>query len=240
MVTVKVDGLHLRSEPSRDAAVVATMAAGDAAYVDDSIHAGPIRDGGYDWYQISHAGGGDVWPWQDLAPSGLVEGWAAAGTDDETFMEVAEVNCPSEPVSLGVVAFELTSWERLVCFHDAPITIEGTFGCDACPYPTADINPRWLALSTAIGGRYSYYPLIALHLPPDAPAPDNRDIIRATLVVDHPDSASCTHTLEPGASASERSPDAAIVEMYCRERLVLDSFEIIGHDDFGEPGNLGD
>jgi hypothetical protein len=30
-----------------------------------------------------------------------------------------------------------------------------------------------------------------------------------------------------------------MVEFYCRERLVLDAFEIIGHDDFGEPGSLG-
>lgn len=234
VVILTANNVRLRSEPSPDAPIVATMAAGDAAYVEDSIYAGPIRMGGYDWYQLSHAGGDDVWPWQDLAPHGLVRGWAAAGSDAGRFMEIAEVTCPSEPVTISSLAQRFTSWERLICFGDEPITIEGTFGCEECPFPVADVNPRWLAAHTAIGGRYMYWPLVALTVPPDMRTPENRDIVRATLTVDHPDASSCSYSPWPEASGPSRSPDAAMVELYCRERLVLDAFEVIGRDDFGE------
>ena len=65
---------------------------------------------------------------------------------------------------------------------------------------------------------------------PNRRPPTNRDIVRATLRVDDSAAATCSYVPEPGRAAP--TPDPIAVEIFCRERLVLDSFEVIGTDDF--------
>ncbi len=240
VVVTTGDGIRIREEPSTSAQIVATMAAGDAVYVEATINAGPVSADGYDWYRVAYAGGEDIWPWQDVIPpeaTTYVTGWMAAGSATERFVKLADVVCPSEPIRLSVLAFELTYWGRLVCLRDTPITIEGTFGCDGCGGATPGASPTWLADLTQhapIAGRYRYYPFVRVAVPPDLTAPADRDIVRATLHVDDPAAAGCSYTPDPGSSPPPLLVDAAAVEILCREQLVLESFEVIGTDDFGQ------
>jgi hypothetical protein len=236
MVTVTGDGVRIRAEPSTDTEIVATMAAGDLVHVVDTIAAGPVTAEGYEWYRVAYRDGDDVWPWQDLAPDGIVYGWMAAGDDDERFVTLADVSCPAEPITLSDLAFRLTSWERLVCIGDT-VTIEGTFGCDSCTDGvTPGADPPWLAdveQQPPIAGAYAYYPFIQVAIPPDVTPPENRDVVRATLRVDHPAASRCTYTPEPSDGAGDFTHDPMGALVFCRERLVLESFEVIGTDDFG-------
>lgn len=214
------DGLRIRAEPTTGAGVLATVAAGDALYVLDSTAAGPVTAQGYDWYQVEYADGADVWPWQDVSPA-TARGWVAAGSATERFVRLAPIACPSEPVTLEMLAFDITPWGRLVCFGGGSIEVQGTYGCDGCAHPP-------------IAGQYRYYPYVVVALAPDMTPPDDRDIIRANLSVDDPAATSCTHVPYPGEQPVP-SPEPAAVEVYCRERLVLESFEVVGYDDFGLP-----
>ena len=78
-----------------------------------------------------------------------------------------------------------------------------------------------------------YYPYVQIAIPPDGPVPENRDIIRATLHVDDPAATTCTYTPDPAGTSPTLDYDPIAVQVYCRERLVLESFEVLGTDDFG-------
>jgi hypothetical protein len=234
VVLVTADAVRIRSAPTTTANVVATMAAGEAAYVLDSLEAGPVRANGYEWYQVEYAGGQDVWPWQDLSPV-QAAGWVAAGGGDGRFLELAEVACPA-PITLERLAFDLTPWGRLVCLDSAPFDVQGTYGCESCDDEPLNAEPGWLAdlaLHNVLAGQYSYYPFIRIAIPPDLAPPQDRDVIRATLRVDDASARSCTYMPEPDDTGALLELDPIAIQFYCRERLVLDSFEVLGTDDFG-------
>jgi hypothetical protein len=241
VVRATADGIRIREAPSTNAAIVATAAAGDAIYIEAAISAGPVSADGYDWYQVAYAGGADIWPWQDVVPDEATmyaTGWMASGSATERFVRLPEVACPTEPITLSVLAFELTDWERLVCLGDSPITIEGTYGCDRCGGVTPGAEPAWLADQlighVPIAGRFMYYPFVRVAIPPDTPVPQDRDIVRATLHVNDPAAETCTYTPDPQGTTPTLDYDPIAIEVYCRERLVLESFEVIGTDDFGQ------
>jgi hypothetical protein len=235
LIRITGEGVRIREQPSTDATIATTMSADDLAYVVDSIGAGPIRTGGYDWYLVEYSNGEDIWPWQDIYSGELFRGWMAAGNASERFAELAEVECSTDPVTLERLAFDIKPWDRLVCHADAPITIEGTFGCDTCIEVTPGAAPAWLADASQqppIAGMYAYYPFIRVALPPDLAPPENRDVVRATLNVDDPAATTCTYTPEPDVPPDVEA-DPLAVQIFCRERLVLESFEVIGRDEFG-------
>jgi hypothetical protein len=234
LIRVTSGAVRIREQPSTEAALVETMPAGHVAYVQDRIDAGPVRADGYDWYFVEYAYGDDIWPWQDIYAGDLTGGWMAAGTATQRFVELVDVDCSTEPMTLSVLR-STKPWDRLVCLADGPIVIEGTFGCDTClDEVTPGANPTWLADAEQhppIAGSYQYYPFIKLAVPPGVSPPTHRDIVRARLHVDDPAASTCTYTPEPGDSTAQ--PDPLAVQIFCRERLVLDSFEVIGHDEFG-------
>jgi hypothetical protein len=241
VVRATADGIRLREAPSTSAAIVATMGAGDAVLIQAAINAGPVSIDGYDWYEVAYAGGADIWPFQDAIPSAATEyatGWMAAGSATERFVRLPEVTCPTETVTLSVLAFELTDWERLVCLSGASFTIEGTYGCDGCGGVTPGAQPAWLAdaliAHVPVAGRYRSYPFVRIAIPPDVQVPEDRDIIRATLHVDDPAAETCTYRPDPQGTTPTLDYDPIAVRIYCRERLVLESFEVIGTDDFGQ------
>lgn len=241
VVRATADGIRIREAPSTNSAIVATAAAGDAIYVEAAISAGPVSADGYDWYQVAYAGGADIWPWQDVVPDEATmyaTGWMAAGSATERFVRLPDVACPTEPITLSVLAFELTDWERLVCLAAEPFTIEGTYGCDGCGGVTPGAEPTWLADALIghppIAGRFMYYPFVRVAIPPDVQAPQDRDIVRATLHLDDPAAETCTYTPDPQGTTPTLDYDPLAVQIYCRERLVLESFEVIGTDDFGQ------
>ncbi len=247
MATVTAEAVRVRSDPSTDSDVLTTMSAGDAFYVDDVIRGGPIAAVGFDWYPVQYAGGVDVWPWMDLAPDGLVRGWVAAGNESERFAELAEVACPAEPPTLEVLAFDLTPWERLVCLSGTTITIDAADFCNqegfgGCGGTTPGAQPTWLADVTQhrpmVTPGNHLYPFINVAIPPELQSayddvPAGR-VLRITVHVDDPAAATCVLSGEPDDTGRTADPDA--VGVWCRERLVLESFEDVGENDLGVEG----
>lgn len=235
VITVSSEVLRIRAKPSLDGKIVNTMKQGDAAYIENAIDAGPVMADGFAWYQVAYAGGRDVWPFQDVFPGGYVTGWMAAGDDTQPYAVLADVSCPSGEIDLEVLANHMTPWERLVCIASNTITIQGRYGCDGCGGVTPGASPTWLAdLSQAppVAVRGNFYPAVNVAVPPDSTTPDNGDVIRATLHADDPAAASCT--FDPPADTADAAFEwnATAVQMFCRERLVLESFEVTGHDKF--------
>ncbi len=101
---------------------------------------------------------------------------------------------------------------------------------------TPGASPTWLAdvsQHAPIAGQYRYYPFTRIAVPPDLAPPADRDIVRATLHVDDRAAAGCSYAPDPGSSPAPLVVDPAAVEVFCRERLVLEAFEVTGTDDFG-------
>jgi hypothetical protein len=220
-----------------DGKVIGTMMAGDAAYIENAIDAGPVSADGYDWYRVAYAGGSDVWPFQDVFPGGYLAGWMAAGDDTQAFAALAEVTCPTSEIDLNTLANVLTAWERLVCIGHEPVTVQGRFGCDGCGGETAGASPAWLAdltQSEIIAAKGNFYPAVGLAIPPDSSVPDAGDVVRATLHLDDAASATCEYAPPTDGDTPPLTFDPVAVKLFCREHLVLDSFEVIGHDDFPE------
>ena len=72
---VVVDGLHVRTGPSKSASAMATLSAGDAL----QVIGGPVNAEGYAWYQVS----GPVDQWAPVDPV-QVGGWIAASGNGVT------------------------------------------------------------------------------------------------------------------------------------------------------------
>lgn len=241
VVRVTGDGTRIRAEPTTDAEIVTTMSAGDLVYVVDDARAGPVDSDGYDWYSVEYVNGTDVWPWMDVAPDDLQRGWVAAGNDSQRFMELADVTCPTDPPTLEVLAFEMTSWERLLCLTHAPVTIDAADFCrqegfGGCGGTTAGAAPTWLADATqhapmVLPGNMGY-PFVRVAIPPDIlPAyealPLGR-VVRITVHVDDPAASTCVLS---EADDAGRMADPETVRVWCRERLVMEAFEDVGEND---------
>jgi hypothetical protein len=241
VISVTSDGVRIREEPSTDAAIVTTMSAGELAYVVDDMR-GPVEADGYEWYRIQYADGENVWPWMDVAPDGLVGGWVAAGNATARFVELSEVTCEAEPLTLEVLAFDMTPFERLVCISGTTVTIDAADFCrqegfGGCGGTTPGAAPTWLADGTqhtpmVLPGNM-YYPFVMVAIPPElVPAYDDLPlgrVLRISLHVDDPAAATCALTGEPDDTGRTADPDA--VRVWCRERLVLESFEDVGAND---------
>jgi len=136
----------------------------------------------------------------------------------------------------------MSGWERLACFGDHPLSVEGTYGCGGCDGTMGgDFQPWWLAYPAQLSflwveWRISLPPGLTLHFMPepgaDYPAagsiPAGGSILRVTGHFNDPASATCTMTrfdLDQGLPVLEAS-----AQLYCREQFVVDAFEIIGTD----------
>jgi hypothetical protein len=227
IVTVTGDGLRLRSEPSTGASVIATMKAGDAVLISSSVYdIGPVTAEGYEWYPALYAGGTDVWPTSTGAQD--ASGWIAAGSSSEQFVRLADVTCPEgEPDIPTLLA--MLPWERLSCFADTSFSIEGTYGCSACGGSRDGFSPTWL-LDPLLGGRLNHGATgyVGVHFPPDVPIIEDGSIVRVTVHVN--DAASSTCEAGPGATGTTRALDADALELWCRERLVVESYKVLGTD----------
>ena len=229
---VKVDGLRLREEPSTSARVIATLAQGELVNV-TGPEVGPKVADGSSWYQVAQLNLTELpaFPTEPLTYPGAV-GWVAFADGNQRFLELVPARCVEEEPELGLLE-SLTAWERLACYGDRVITLEGAFGCGGCGGVALGLfEPRWLAnplalnfLSTEPQERIG--PL-ALHFAPGDPEPPEwGSIIRVVGHVDDVASIGCT--VAPGDPPSPTDPMAA--ELYCRERFVVDSYEVIGFDE---------
>ena len=166
----------------------------------------------------------------------------AAGNGTQRFIELADVSCPAEPPSLEDLAFELTDWARLVCLSATTVTLDAADACNqedsgGCGGTTPGAAPPWLADATQhapmVQPGSPNYPFVLVAIPPDLlPAyeelPAGR-VLRITLHVDDPAAATCALSGEPDDGGLTANPEG--VKVYCRERMILESFEDIGEND---------
>lgn len=229
IVVVAVDGLQLRAEPGLSAAVTGAAVAGDRFKVQGWF--GPVERDGLQWYRLGPATVGDL------------DAWAAAGSGADRYLEVVPPSCPSGDPDLATVINVGNEWDRLACFGDRSLTLEGTFSCGVCDGTMAgDFEPFWLAWP--LGGSFVWveYPTgtgpdyregigpLTMRTPEDSgvelPVPGS--IVRLTGHFSDPASTTCTVVTFIGEQATP--VDQRTAELYCREQFVIDALEVIGTD----------
>jgi hypothetical protein len=239
-VAVTVAELNIRNGPATSAKRLVTLKRGDVLVIGPTemlFGWGPVRAGGYTWYPVIRPGSGTTaWtlaplpnPAVDPDAETALTGWVAADNGTSAYVTAVAPRCPSTIDLLNVAA--MLPAERIGCFHE-PIVIEGTFGCGGCGgATTGTYEPAWLA-SPMNFDFLSVDPSIrtgpvALNFPPDGPArPASGTIIRVTVHVDDPRSLGCVMSeLGDGDVLVPIDHDTAVY--FCRERLVVDSYEVI-------------
>jgi len=243
-VGVRVDVLNLRRNPTTSARRVEILERGDLLVISPSDFViagyGPIGADGFTWYPVIKIdvfdGDGELDPLPTHPiPIGaeLVSGWVATDDGEDRFVRQLNPRCPTT-VDLANVSGMLPA-ERLACFGGGPIVLEGTFGCGGCGGAVGGrFEPSWLAspqnfdfLSEDVSEGFG--PL-ALRFRPSGPArPAAGSIIRVTVHVDDARSTRCTMA-ELGEGDSLIPVDPATALLFCREQLVVDSYEVLGTD----------
>ncbi len=216
LVVVIVDALQLRAEPGLNAPVVATVSAG-ALF---SVHAlGPVMLDGLDWYRLGTAGDSVL--------------WAAAGSGGDRYLELVPPDCPAADPDLATLS-NMTKWDRLACFGDRSLSVVGTYGRTrhAVGAQPGTYEPIWLAASEPADILWVEWGIgpLALHVAPDSGLafPPEGSIVRVTGHFNDPASATCVVSAFDGEQVMALDPRTA--DLYCRERLVVDAFEVIGTD----------
>jgi hypothetical protein len=242
VTTVAVDALRIREGAGVAAPVAATAAKGELVYI--SSYDGPVKRDGVDWYRVLFAAGYRDWPTYPPPPTpglpsaiqSFVVGYAAAASGGQRYLELLPPRCPTAEPDLAGLA-RLSAWEQLACFGDRPLTFEGTYGCGGgCGGTTVgDFEPPWLAFPSLfafirVDWRISAPPALVLHFRPDSglSPPEDGAIVRLTGHFSDPASATCTMTrivLDQGLPV-----DPTSAELYCRERFVAATYEVIGTD----------
>ena len=152
-VRVTVAELNLREGPCTRAGKIATLKKGALLIVADGetqCCLGPFKANGYPWYVVMWLKGlgndaalpalpADL---RDGSASAIVVGYIAAHDGSRSFVKTLPARCPT------TVDFEnlhaMLPAERLACFG-APVTIEGTFGCNGCGGTGGwQGKPQWL------------------------------------------------------------------------------------------------
>jgi hypothetical protein len=217
IVVVLVNELQLRGGPGLSAAVVGTASAGSRFFVLDVF--GPVVADGLDWYRLTTAGDSVL--------------WAAAGSGADRFLEVVPPDCPAAAPDLATLINMLNEWDRLACFGDRSLTLEGTFGCGPCDgvLPGA-WEPSWLAYPLNVSFLWADFQAgigpLPVRAPPEFELPALGSIVRVTGHFSDPASTTCTISGFGGELAMEVDPRTA--ELYCREQFVVDAMEVTGTD----------
>jgi hypothetical protein len=241
-VKVSVAELNVREAPTTSAKRVITLKKGNVLIVGPTelfSGWGPIEADGYTWYPILQPGiGSTAWtlPALPTAPvtgdESAVTGWVATRSAASTFVTAVEPRCPSTVDLLNVSG--MLPAERISCFT-APIVLQGTYGCGGCGGERpGSFAPSWLATPMEFGflsvKPASQIGPLAIRIPPGGPTEiADGTIIKATLHVNDPLSGTCAMSeLGDGGALVPINHDTAV--LYCRERFVLDSYEILGTD----------
>jgi hypothetical protein len=234
-VKVTVTELNLRDGPCAAAKKVGTLKKGTILIVAEDAY-GPVRNNGLPWYFVFVAP--NVGPAAELPvlPAGIFPdgvdaevGWIAANDGSRPYVTPLPPRCPTTVDFENVQA--MLPAERLACLETS-IVLQGTFGCGGCGGASPmEAKPEWLAGPFEFDRLAATWPgpSLALHLKPAGPArPPDGSIIRVTVHVDDPAALKCTREFidtDPPYVVPAKSTVA-----YCRERLVVESYEILGTD----------
>jgi hypothetical protein len=242
-VQVAVKDLSLRRKPSTGSKRIAVLDRGDILIISPGggVFAGwgPVAANGYQWYpvirpQVSSTDGGlPALPQLPFTEGPFVSGWVAASDGSRPYLVPLPPRCPT-PRDLTNVAGMLDA-ERLACFEPQPFVLQGTYGCGGCGgVLIGTYKPDWLAnpfeanfLTTDVTTTRGP---VSLHFRPAGPEPPAAgSIIKATVHVDDARSTRCgMRGIDSEGAVVEIDPRTAV--LWCRERLVVDSYEVIGTD----------
>ena len=263
VAVVTADGLRVRAggpgTPEHDE-VTYTLNAGDVVLVGTNPsgsgsvfgYVSPEESAdGRGWYEI-HVGGNGPTSWID----GGVSGWISEGEDGLEYLEVLPRMC-SAGDDLERVLYRvgpvpdadevLTAWDRLACFGDRQLVLEGIWEylCYEGPMTPFTFEPSHIAV-----------PFDCLGIVPDdidddgysrragalplrmsdellENAPQRGDLITVRGHFDDPLAATCA------ASAPEEfdgvMPDTEFLVLYCREQFVVEEITVTGHRDLAPP-----
>ena len=221
LVTVVVDQLQLRTEPGLAASVQGTAVRGERFSV--AAYFGPVVRDGLDWYKLRPATVGDL------------DAWAAAGSGEDRYLEVVAPICPAGPDLATLINEIPNDWDRLACFGDRSLTLEGTYGCGGCGGTTpGDFEPLWLAYPMNFTFLWADFQArlgpLEMRVAPESglELPEPGSILRVTGRFNDPVSSTCSMSWFEGEQANPVDPRTA--ELFCRERFVLDAFEVFGTD----------
>jgi hypothetical protein len=236
-VRVAVTELNLRAGPCTAAKKLGTLSKGTILIVNDQAY-GPFKGNGLPWYLVAVAP--NVGPPGELPPlpsspfpdgTDSAVGWIAANDGSKPFVTAVPPRCPTK-VDLENVMGMLPA-ERLACF-ESPIVLEGTFGCGGCGGSGGAIaKPVWLATTFEGNNLRTHWDLdqqpTSIYFRPRGPAqPREGSIIRVTVHVDDPAALKCSlywAITDPPFTV----PDEIAIP-YCRERMVVESYRILGTD----------
>jgi hypothetical protein len=181
---------------------VGTLASGTSV----TIAAGPRDAGGETWYVL-------LWsPESDI----VQQGWFRV--DDASLLAIVEAPCPDTAV--GVLA--LPAWDRVRCFGDATVSVEGTVG--HCQGGVVFVEPGWLGY--ACWRVHDDTGAMGLHADPSSGITFPDDLVRARMTghFDDPAATTCTYVGEPDPATT---PSATEQVFLCREAFVVDTFEVL-------------
>lgn len=242
-IEVAVKDLNMRKKPTTSAKRLLTLQRHDILIVSPldtgNFGWGPVKADGYTWYPVvrpeaySTDLGLPALPASPIVDATPISGWVATDNGSAAFVGAVPSRCPTT-VTLEMVSGMLPA-ERLDCFSGDVLTLTGTFGCDGCGgFALGVFKPAWLAtpfefdfLSVKPADRLGP---IALRFPPDGPdRPVVGSIIQVRVHVDDSRATKCSITEGDGLVA-DMVVDPRTAVLYCRERLVVDSYDVLGVD----------
>jgi hypothetical protein len=236
IVRVLVDGLRLREGPGLGGSeVVAILERGELMVVGYSVTSpgfGPVTADGYTWIPVTRIGVHAL-PTPD---GGLLErfgyGWVAVASGDTEHLELLPPRCVEGDPDLDTI-ISMTEWERLACFGNRSITLDGIVGCGGCGgFIGGTFEPAWLANPMNyeflnVDPRVRIGPF-ALHYPMGIERIPTASIVRVTGHFDDVAAAECL--VAPGDPEPQPISDV-LAELYCSEQFVVDGYEILGVDE---------
>ncbi|MBI3751566.1 MAG: SH3 domain-containing protein [Chloroflexi bacterium] len=235
---ITVTSLNVRDAPSTTAKKLGSFAKGDVVIL---LGYGGIKANGYTWYEAGRLKGlhGPLPPlpadpqqgnWSDLF------GWIAVAQGSTPWVATLPARCPASTPDLATLSAMLLG-EQLACFSATPLVLEGTWGCGGCggSYP-GEFTPEWLA--TPLSGFLSVNWTVRvgplqLFFPPEVTRPAEGKILRVRAHLNDPRSSTCTVSTVTTPDSFTATPvpiSATDAGTYCRQHLVVDSYEILGVD----------
>jgi len=232
-IRVAVDELNVRARPTTSARVVGTVSRGNILIVGGA----PVESDGYVWYSgriIAVSGDLPALPKPILSAGEPVSGWFAAFKGDTPHVALIDARCPSV-IDLRNVAAMLPA-ERLACFGDRAIVLEGTIGCEPCTIHIFG-DYEWLynpnAVDTLLWDDWMEGANLMLRFPPDGPNPPNAGrIIRVRGHFDDSASADCSlgEAYPWGDAFTFERIGPSVARQLCRQEFVVEREEVLGTD----------
>ena len=237
-VRVIVAELNLRARPDTSARIFGTAPEGAIIAVRAMP---PVEKDGYIWYAgIVVRDGGDLpaLPERPIPVGDSLTGYFAASRGSTSYVSRLEARCPAT-VDLVNLSGMLPA-ERLACFDDRTIELEGTYGCPAVclSHIFGEYEPDWLLNPNLHPLLWEEpdegFPLV-IRFPPSVSQQDEAltgHVLRVTGHFRDPAASTCSMAMDywwDDGIDSHPVPDVA-ARLLCRQEFVVQSYEDLGAD----------